>query len=170
MLDFKLSKEGDLVLGEQSVDENGFLLYYQLPVGDDTEPYLTRTPSDLTIPVRDIDLVYEDEADLQFIWSRMQTENPDWRPYPNVGADLTDLIGMPNTPETARLGEDLILRSLTYDGAFKRNDLEVNAIPVGPFTLFFDVKLKRGDNLVRYSGTMDLEMGVWNEYDLHQLD
>lgn len=163
--DFKLSADGDLVLGEQAVDSDGYLLYYALYPGEE-QSFITRTPSDYTRPMRDIKIVEDDEGDLQLIKSRLQTENPDWRLYPLVGADLTDLIGLPNTPETAYLAEQSVLRALTYDGAFKEKDLTINVVPVSAFTLFIDIKLRQGNQLIRYSGSINLELGVWNEYQL----
>ena len=52
--DIKLSPEGDLILGQQQLDEDGYFLYYKK---DEEQPLeITRDPEGNT-PIRDISIV-----------------------------------------------------------------------------------------------------------------
>jgi len=164
-LDMGLSPEGDLTLGQQQTDKDGFLLYYVDYSAAGEPPMLTTDPSIGTLAVRDIEVVYGEESELQLIKSRLTTENPDWYFYPEIGADLTDLIGQPNNMRTAKRGIELIERALTYDGAFKSADLSIEGIPVGPNQILYDVQLARRNKLIRYAITLDLTLGVYNTYE-----
>lgn len=164
-LDIAMSSEGDLILGQQQTDENGFLLYYIDIPGGGEAPKLTNDPSIGSIPVRDISVIYEEESELQLIKNRLTTENPDWYFYPEVGADLTDLIGLPNNLKTAEKGKQLILKALTYDEAFDADDLSIEGIPVGPQQILYDVQLRRKNKLIRFAVTLDLTLGIYNTYE-----
>lgn len=165
MIDIRLSDEGDLILGQQATDDEGYLLYYY-PSGEAGVMNTTNNPDIGVIPVRDMEMVYSAEGDAQLIRTRLRTENPDWILYPEVGADLTDLIGEMNTPQTADRGIEMIYRTLTYDGAFRREDLEVTAAPVSHSTILFHIKLIRNNFLVNYAGILNFELNTWNEYDI----
>lgn len=168
MIDFKLSNDGDLVLGQQQTDEDGYLLYYQDNENNEGEVLLTTDPELGTVPVRDLELAHDEDAELQLIKSRIQTDNPDWYNYPNIGANLSDLIGELNTPETAERGKNLILESLTRGQTFKSEDLTIEAIPVSGTNLLFDVRLKRHTRFVRYALIFDFEVGIVNEYQIKE--
>lgn len=166
MIDLKLSSDGDLELGQQATDNDGYLLYYY--VANENGDLLTTTNPDIgTVPVRDMKMIYGVEGDIQLIQTRLKTENPDWILYPNVGGDLTDLLGRMNTIETAQDGIDMIYRALTYDGAFKQEELKVDAVPVSQDAILFNIKLTRNNTIVTYATVLDLELNTWNEYQLY---
>lgn len=165
MIDLRLSDDGDLMLGQQATNREGHLLYYY-PMNQDGDIGITTDPLVANAPVRDVEMIYGAEGDAQLIRSRLRTENPDWLLYKNIGADLTDLLGEMNTPETAQRGIDAIYRALTYDKAFSRNELEVDAVPVSHTKILFHVKLIRNETIVTYAATLDFELNSWNEYDL----
>lgn len=168
-LDIALSASGDLVLGQQATDANGHLLYYRKEGGMMGDfgylPETTTDPSGGGLPVRDLNYVRGEASELQLIKSRLQTDNPDWYFYKQVGADLSDLIGQANSPRTANAGKAMILRALTYDKAFAEEDLRIEAVPVGPHQILFDLQLSRRNNLVRYALILDLTLGVTNVYE-----
>lgn len=171
MIDLRLTEDGDLTLGQQATDKDGYLLYYYT-MNQDGDIGTTTNAQIATHPVRDIGMIHGAEGDAQLIKTRLNTENPDWILYPDVGADLTDLLGEMNTPETAQRGIEAIYRALTYDRAFTRSELEVDAVPVSHTTLLFHVKLIRNNTIVTYAATLDFELNAWNEYDMsiRQLD
>lgn len=165
-LDLKLNSDGDLVLGDQSRNAADQLLYY-IPTNNNGDAVqLTTDPTIGTIPVRDMDIVVGEESQLQLIKSRLMTENPDWLLYPNIGADLTDLIGKRNTPTTAQEGKDLIIRALTYDKAFAESDITIEAVPVSRETILFDLRIKRKIRVLRYALTVSLKLGVTNVHEI----
>jgi hypothetical protein len=76
---------------------------------------------------------------------RLATELGDFTCYPNIGADLQRLVGMPNSPATAQLGVKLINRSLVFDSLISRGGISVNATPTAPDTITFKVSIPYGD-------------------------
>lgn len=164
--DLKMDEEGDLVFGDQARDANETPLYYTRAMGSGEAPQLTTDPEIGAVPVRPLQVVSGESSMLQLVRARLLTENPDWLLYPRVGADLSDLIGKRNTPLTAEEGRALILRALTYDGAFQARELTVEAIPVSRETLLFDIKILRRGSLYRYALTLSLQMGITNFYEI----
>jgi len=66
----------------------------------------------------------------QDIAFRLRTDYNDFVPHPEIGADLSSLIGEPNTRATTKLGESKIIHSLTYDGRIRSNDLYLRGVPI----------------------------------------
>lgn len=166
MRDIQLSSDGDLVLGQQAVDEEGYLLYYEDNSNNNEPPRVTREPSERTRPIRDLSEVYRDDFDKQLIHTRVRTENPDWSLYRNIGANLSDLVGQLNNPATAEAGEEMIKESITRGGYFSDEEVFVEGIPVGPNELFFDIQLRRPYGLIRYGLEFNFDMGVQNIYEV----
>jgi hypothetical protein len=75
---------------------------------------------------------------------RLATRLGDFVVYGRLGGDLQRLIGMPNIPQTARLGKQLILRTLTYDGLVSSQTPTVDATPTAPDKIEFEVKIPYG--------------------------
>lgn len=75
---------------------------------------------------------------------RLATRRGDFLPYPRLGADLQRLVGLPNTPRTARFGADLIYKNLTYDGFMQPGRVKVDATPLRPDLIEFEVQLASG--------------------------
>ena len=75
----------------------------------------------------------------QQIYLRIMTELGDFLIYPDLGAQLDKLMGMPQTPQTGKYGEKLITDALMRDGRLRGRPLSVKAIPTGPQTLRFDI-------------------------------
>jgi hypothetical protein len=75
----------------------------------------------------------------QQIYIRVMTELGDFVIYPNLGAQLDQLIGMSQTSDTGIFGEQIILEALRRDGRLQGRPLSVKAVPVGPQTVRFDI-------------------------------
>lgn len=73
----------------------------------------------------------------QDITFRLRTDYNDFEPHPEVGADLIELIGEPNTRDTSKQGEAKIVHSLTYDGRVRNMDLYVRAVPIAQDKIVF---------------------------------
>ena len=71
----------------------------------------------------------DDVIDYQDINWRVLTNDPEHRAW-NLGANLEDLIGLPNNPTTASMGERQIVSALTFDGRFDYNYLSVKSVPI----------------------------------------
>lgn len=142
-----------------------------LPLYRDTtrsEGYTTEV-SETTVPMRDVATSYGDEVDIQTIMNRMRTDNPDWLLHEEIGANLSDLIGEPNTKETMEMGATLITNALLYDKTFQSTEIEVAGTPYGMQEILFFVRLKRqGRKEVRIPLLFNLEIGLINEYEVER--
>ncbi len=66
----------------------------------------------------------------QDITFRLRTNFNEFEPHPDIGADLDELIGEPNTRNIAKYGESKIIHSLTHDAMVRNMDLYVRAVPI----------------------------------------
>lgn len=167
-MDFELTDDGDLFLGQQSVDEEGYLLYYMVDDIGDMLPMITRDANEATIPVRDFRTTQGSPQRLQLIKSRLQTENPDWSIYENVGASLSDFIGETNNPETGKKIEERVLHTLLRNEAFDTDELFVNVAPTSPKEVLVDIVLDSQEMYLRYAFSLDFEIGINNIYILDE--
>lgn len=158
-VDFRFSPEGDLELGSPSYDDLGRLLYID-SLGeistDDTSGQL----------VRDIPLQVSYFSEKQVIINRLKTDNPDWYRYPEIGAGLSSLIGLPNTRETGLLGKSLIEKCLCKDDFIKPVDLSVRPVPISSTEILFHISIKRLASDLVIPVIFDLEHGLLTEYEV----
>ena len=80
----------------------------------------------------------------QDITFRLRTDYNDFSPHPEIGADLVELIGEPNTRPVSKLGESKIVHSLTYDGMVRNTDLYVRGVPVSSEKIVYYVFVNDG--------------------------
>jgi hypothetical protein len=86
------------------------------------------------------------QNDTQQIYLRLMTEPGDFQTYPNLGVDLSSLYGMPQTRQTGEAGKQLILSALEREGAFKGRNVTVDAVPIGPDVIRFDIRIQTSSN------------------------
>lgn len=105
---------------------------YFTPSGDIT----VASNGDIAVTTSDIEQI-EQQALV-----RLVTQINDFTVYPNLGASLQRLIGMPNNQRTADYGISLIINAL------KRNwnigSVSVDAWPTSPSTIRFEVHIQYG--------------------------
>lgn len=80
----------------------------------------------------------------QDISFRLRTNPGDFYPHPDIGAGLDELIGEPNTRETARNGESKIVHSLVYDGMISNIDLYVRGVPISNESVMYYIFVNNG--------------------------
>lgn len=68
----------------------------------------------------------------------------DFTLYPSLGADLEQLVGMPQTEATGEYGKRLIITALNREGRFNGLPIDVKAIPVSLQGIRFDVYITAG--------------------------
>ncbi len=78
----------------------------------------------------DFALTEDHQSAEQDIINRIRTQKEDWRSHPNLGANLEDLEGEPNTRKVGEQGVEQIFETLTYDNRFSAEDIKVKAVPV----------------------------------------
>ena len=80
----------------------------------------------------------------QDIAFRLRTDPGEFVPHMDLGAGLDDLIGEPNSRETARSGESKITMSLVGDGMVGNADLYVRGVPVSQEAVMYYVFVNNG--------------------------
>jgi hypothetical protein len=158
-VDWRMTEEGDLELGSPRYNEFDQLVYVN-EAGD-----LSTDSSDGPL-VRDIPYSVSYMSEKQVILNRLRTDNPDWHQHPNIGGDLSELIGLPNTRATGLKGVDLILKSLCSDGFLKENELQIRAIPISPSEILFHITLLRPLKNLVIPLLFQLEHGILTEYTI----
>ena len=129
--DFKIDARGDLVLG--SADNR----------------YMAETSGV--------------ESLMQTVKVRIMSSDPDVPDslFTDFCANLEDLIGMPNTYETAELGMSKIRQSLTIDGLVSGEDLFIRPTVVSKEMIAFFVFIKKeGIGTMYLEVLLNLEVGV----------
>ena len=80
----------------------------------------------------------------QDITFRLRTNHNEFTPHPDVGADLEELIGEPNSRQIAKLGEDKIIHSLIRDNRVRNMDLYVHGVPLALEKIMYYVFVNDG--------------------------
>ncbi|MGH1211616.1 hypothetical protein ACQVWG_00375 [Bacillus cereus] len=159
-VDFRFSSEGDLELGSPSYNDYDELLYID-SVGN------ISTDSSEGLLIRDIPLQVSYLSEKQVILNRLRTDNPDWFIHREIGADLSELIGLPNTRETGDLGKSLIEKSLTGDKFLLPGDLNVRPVPVNSSEILFYITVRRKIADLVIPVLFNLEHGLLSEYEVN---
>lgn len=165
-MDFELTDDGDLYLGQQQVDDEGYLLYYQISGRDGEIPRITKDIEEASIPIRDFKTITGEEEKVQLIGTRLRTDNPDFVLYENVGASLSDFVGEINNENTAEEIEIRVMNTLLRESNFKEEDLSVNVLPVSPTEVLTDVQLKNKNEYIRYAFSLNFDIGIVNTFVL----
>ena len=114
---------------------------------------------DLTINSRgDLDLADPSGVLKQDIAFRLMTEYNDFTPHPDIGANLNELVGEPNTRENARIGEQKIIQSLTQDGRIATSDLTVTGVPVSLYNCAYFIFIRDGKTILNVTPDFSLDM------------
>lgn len=79
----------------------------------------------------DLKLASAQRTALQDIIMRVRTGLNDLSIHPLFGADIVNLVGEPNTPETAEKIKARVYKSLVRDGRFGSSTVRVDVVPVG---------------------------------------
>lgn len=103
-----------------------------------TDLKLTESGDLVLSPNGDLSLVSDYKFMIQQVRNRLKTTNPDWF-YDLIGADLEDLLGLPNNEETALRGAELIKKALTYDGLLNHDDVYVRSASIDRDRILFFV-------------------------------
>ncbi len=89
-----------------------------------------------------VDSPWRDYAQQAYL--RLMTSMMDFTLYPTLGADLEQLIGMPQTEATGEYGRQLILTALNREGRFNGLPIDVKAVPVSLQGIRFDIYITAG--------------------------
>ncbi|MGL4820212.1 MAG: hypothetical protein ACRC5C_09545 [Bacilli bacterium] len=163
MLEFDFAfKDGDLVADTPKTDREGNLIYVDV---DGEETTFGQPGMQL---VRDISLAGGTQVEKQIIINRIMTENPDWLHHKSIGADLVELIGMPNTRETGQIGIEKIKDCLTKDGFLKEEQMDIRCVPVNGETILFKIEIRKEWETIQLFFEYNIELGLMNYYEGEQ--
>lgn len=123
-VDWGFTDDGDLALGEPQLSSDGQKLYRHLDGTIDTVKGMTGKE------LRDLSYTYGLDVEKQIIMNRLKTDAPDWFCHPNMGGNLSDLIGEPNTQATGDRGVAYIKAALTYNGLYSESQISVSRVPI----------------------------------------
>lgn len=160
-LDFRFSDDGDIELGVRRVDAEGQIMYQHR---DGTVDTVKGTDGK---EVRDLALSRGNQTEKHLIMNRLRTDAPDWFHHVKMGGNLSDLIGEPNTRETAELGKANIIEALTYRELFHPTEIHVRPVPIGPEEILFVITISRmRQESYRLPLVFNLSHGVISEYQM----
>ena len=77
--------------------------------------------------------------------TRCRTSLRDWAIHPRLGANLDELLGMPNNRTTAEEGKTRIINALSQGGFLARDLIRVRYLPIGRQRLLYDVTVTVSD-------------------------
>ena len=121
----------------------------------DEDGELVIAPNGDLLVARDSDVIAQE------VRFRLKTTRGDWVLQPESGANLEELIGQPNSPETGARMEALISRALTHDGFLIGEIENIRAVPVNKDELVGMVTIEYGDETFTVPVELDLKQGAF---------
>jgi phage baseplate assembly protein W len=82
--------------------------------------------------------------DVQQAYVRIMTDPGDFLLYRDLGAGLSRLYGMPQTPATGQIGANLIQSALDREGRFRGKPIQITPVPISHQSIRFDVAITSG--------------------------
>ena len=110
---------------------------------------------------KDFNVVSENDYISQQVKVRVKSVNPDWF-FDDLGADMEQLLGMPNTKDTAQKGISLIRNCLTYDRFLTNDDVYIKPMPldVDNVSFFLFIKTPFSDKPLSFEVAVALSAGI----------
>lgn len=129
--DITISTEGDLVLS--------------------VEPYTLKN---------DLDVSTRQDIIRQQVIMRIKTYQGDWLDYPQLGANIDDYIGIPNTRQNVEMIANKIKNALTYDGFMNSSSVSIYSIPVNDEEVLFTIRIAYGKDTLTFPISYSLKEGI----------
>lgn len=131
----------------------------------DESDLLLTDDGDILINERgDFALVDKNDYVSQSVRNRVVSSDPEWSDHvaDDICANMEDMIGMPNNPDTAKMGIERISDSLTRYGLVDRGDMYIRPVPISRYILsyFVFIKTPYDDKTVGFEIQLNLETGV----------
>jgi hypothetical protein len=143
-IDFSISEDGDLIPGAPKVDPEDNKILYYYPDTDTVGKDNFRGSVEGKM-ICDMAYTTGRMAIKQIIMNRLKTDAPDWYHHPQMGGNLSDLIGEPNTSNTGNLGAQYIAGALTYGRMFAPEQIYVKATPISAEEIMFFITINIDD-------------------------
>lgn len=116
---------------------------------------------ELALKGNDIKTVTKDELRFQQAFCRVKSVVGDWYDEKKLGADLENMIGLPNNISTAKTGMGIILNAITENATFRINEIHIE-YSLNKQTLEYRVYLRNLDSITSklLIVSLDLVKGV----------
>lgn len=88
------------------------------------------------------------DARFESIAKMVFTDAPDWAHYPDLGANLSDIRGMPNTRETAQLVTSQLKRAIASVDSQLARQVAVRVVPISTVCLLAWIAYQDGPPIV----------------------
>ena len=108
----------------------------------------------------------------QEIRNRVKSDLMDWTVHPWIGAGLTEIVGEPNSKETAEVGKEKILNSLTTGAFVAAQDVNIRYMPVSKDAIAYSIKIgveptEENEYVDEVSVTLVLDLNNDNTVTIH---
>jgi hypothetical protein len=67
---------------------------------------------------------------IQEVRTRVESDQGDWKNFPDIGAGISDFVGEPNNPITAEAIRTRIIGALARDGFVHTGDMKIKYLPL----------------------------------------
>jgi len=117
---------------------------------------------DIEIENKDIKVVSGDKYREMSAINRIKSIKIDWF-YDNIGADMEEILGEPNTEETANIGKNKIIKSLTEDSLFNLDEIFIKVVPISKNDILYMIALKssyESNKPIVINAKLDLVKGI----------
>lgn len=119
---------------------------------------------DLVVEKEDLKKVNGSEWFIQQVNKILRTNNPGWEGHPNIGANLEDFIGEPNTRAVGKAIEERIYSKITAENLHYPGELEIRVVPINKDSINIHINLIIDGQPVVVSKTIfDIENGILKE-------
>lgn len=111
--------------------------------------------------LKDLSLVFNTGAVKQSVNVRLKTNIREFLLHPNVGNELSNIVGERNTRETAELGRQYLINAITKYNYIERETLSITAIPSDEKTIIYTIQIyNEPHNSISFVLEIDLEDGI----------
>jgi hypothetical protein len=110
-------------------------------------------------PNGDLAVVTDNDLLAQYVRCVLENVSVDWF-YDNIGADLEDYLGEPNTRDTADAAAAQIQTALLKGGLISANDILIQPVPISKTEIRFFVFINTGNPQLPMGFDVSLKLGA----------
>jgi len=112
-------------------------------------------------PDGDLALVYGDDQIAQEVLFRLKTQIGDWTLSPQIGADLEDFIGQPNTGLVHAAMEQRIINALAFDSLVGYPEVTATSVSENKVMIIIEFpSVEERSKIVQITSQLDLREGL----------
>lgn len=101
----------------------------------------------------------------QEINTRIESDQGDWKSFPDIGASISDFVGEPNNKITAEAIKTRIIGALAQDGFIHTSDMKIKYMPIDRESIIFRISLKVAPTALNGNSTELVQNILYNYSD-----